>query len=107
MWSKVKLINFFQQNLKNEITIQKLNKSFFLVGEIELVDEIDLCGYKLFEAQLIQKTSRNIVFITLHENFVGINMKLLKKQFNEEEEKKYLIEIPYKYISVSGTEFSR
>ena len=104
MWNKIKLINFFQKNLKKEVTIQKSNKHFFINGEINLVEELDLCGYKLFEVQLTQKNSKNVIYITLHQEFVGINMKLLNRK-SKQKENKSLEEIPYKNILVTCRKF--
>ena len=101
MWTKIKLIDFFQKNYKKKITIEKLDRSLVIQGNIIKIEELDLCSHSLFEVKLIQKPSNNEVYITLHDDFLGINIKLLTKKFNNDNNNT-LDQISYENLIISG-----
>tara|TARA_Y100001970_G_C14163181_1_gene819740 strand:- start:753 stop:1082 length:330 start_codon:yes stop_codon:yes gene_type:complete len=100
MWNKIKLIEFFQRNLKKQILIEYLGESLLIKGEIESIVELDLCSHSIFEINLIQKKFKNEIFITIHNKFLGINFQILsatlKKNF-----KKKRIHIPFKKLRIT------
>ena len=101
MWNKIKLIDFFQKNYKKKIAIEKSDRSLIIQGNIIKIEELDLCSHSLFEVQIIQKPSHNDVYITLHDDFLGINIKLLTKKFNNEKNNT-LDQILYENLIISG-----
>ena len=101
-WNKKKLIDFFLENFQKEILIQELDSSFNIQGEIKMVEELDLCSYKLHEVQIIQKKSNIEFYITLHEKFLGIHSEILSEE-SKKGSNKSRKKIPYYGLSVSLT----
>ena len=65
-WNKTRLIDFFLENIKKEIILQELDSSFSFHGEINSLEELDLCSYRLPEVQLIQKISKEVCDLDFH-----------------------------------------
>ena len=100
MWNKIKLIDFFNINLKKDIVLEDLDRKFFINGKVENIEELDLCSHTIFEVQILQNILNNEIYITLHENFIGIKFEILTKNIVSESKKK-LIKIPYQHIKIA------
>ena len=99
-WNRTTLIDFFMENFQKAIIIKDLNSSFNIEGEINSIEELDLCSYSLYEIQIIQKLSKCELYITLHERFIGIHFEILYRQSKKQKFNSRKM-IPYYGVSVS------
>jgi len=101
-WNETRLIDLFLANLKKNIILQELESSFTIQGKINSVEELELCSYSLYEVQIIKKKLNNIIYVTIHGGFIGINFEntLKKSKINSNKVRK---KIPYKNLKVSLT----
>ena len=63
-WNKIRLIDFFFENFQKEIKIKELESSFSIQGIINHIEELEMCSYNIYEIQIIQKISENMIYIT-------------------------------------------
>jgi len=99
IWNKKKLFVFFQQHKQEEVLLEELSGLLKIKGKLHYVEELDYCGYTLFEV-LLRNNYENIdTFLTLHDEFVGIH----HTGKNEESEKNlnyHPVQIQYKNLVV-------
>ena len=83
MWNKKKLSAFFRENFNKEIILKELVGVIIIKGKIENFEKLDLCNRSLFEILIVEKFTNKRIFITLHDNFVGVkyynNYTVIKK----------------------------
>ena len=84
-WNKSNLKNYFLQNMKKEIILEKIETSFQITGYIEEIREIDMCSRIITETCIRFKTIDERVYITLHDTFIGVQTKNRIKKIIPEE----------------------
>jgi len=99
IWNKKKLIVFFEQHMQEEVLLEESSGLLKIQGKLNYVEELDLCDYTLFEV-LLKNNYENIdTFITLHDEFIGIQ-HLGKNEKSEKHIKYYPVQIQYKNLIV-------
>ena len=100
-WNKNKIINFFKKNFHKEITIKESKSFFEICGNLEYLEEVDMCSHSLFEGLLKSKKFNQEIYLTFHETFLGISINIESKKEHNLTHHKYPNQIPYRRITVT------